>query len=135
MKFNGAQIGDADRRRYEAEFLRRSQERDKRLSVASPQLAPPKPGEVGAPSDPSDGSASLDGLLRQAREPQFVSSAYFLRFKFEEGKYALVGREMLDGHEVMRVEYYPANLYSAGQGRRMARTITRRIHATPKSSG
>ncbi len=50
-----------------------------------------------------------------------MSSAYFLRFKFEEGKYALVGQEMLDGHEVMRVEYYPANLYSTPQQRRMAR--------------
>ena len=45
------------------------------------------------------------------REPQFVSSAYFLRFKFEEGTYALVGRETLDGHDVVRVEYYPSNLY------------------------
>ena len=50
-----------------------------------------------------------------------MSSAYFLRFKFEEGRYALVGREMLDGHEVMRVEYYPTNLYSTPQQRRMAR--------------
>jgi hypothetical protein len=123
VKFNGVEIGDADRRRYEAEFLRRSQERDKRMSVDSRQSSvdSAQPSVDRAQSDPGGSSASLDGLLRQAREPQFVSSAYFLRFKFEEGKYALVGREMLDGHEVMRVEYYPANLYSARQGRRMAR--------------
>jgi hypothetical protein len=55
------------------------------------------------------------------REPQFISSAYFLRFKFEQGTYAFVGREMLDGRDVMRVEYYPTNLYSDRQRRRMAR--------------
>jgi hypothetical protein len=64
----------------------------------------------------------VDGLLRQVREPQFISSAYFLRFKFEEGRYALVGREMLDGHEVMRVEYFPTALFSPRQQRRMARS-------------
>jgi hypothetical protein len=39
----------------------------------------------------------------------------------EEGKYALVGRETLDGHPVLRVEYYPDNLFSDRQRRRMAR--------------
>jgi hypothetical protein len=120
VKFNGVEIGDTERRRYEAEFLRRSQARDARLAR---QGSPPS-GSVPDPPSPdvgTPGSGEVDGLLRQAREPQFVSSAYFLRFKFEEGKYALVGREMLDGHEVMRVEYYPANLYSTPQQRRMAR--------------
>ena len=63
----------------------------------------------------------MDGLLKQVREPQFVSSAYFLRFKFEAGKYALVGREKLLDREVMRIEYYPAELYTPRQQRRMAR--------------
>jgi hypothetical protein len=120
LKFNGVEIGDTERRRYEAEFLRRSQARDARLNR---QGSPPKLDQ-GPPSESGrsgEAPTNVDGLLRQAREPQFVSSAYFLRFKFEEGKYALVGREMLDGHEVMRVEYYPANLYSAPQQRRMAR--------------
>ena len=30
VKFNGAEIGEDDRRKYETEFLRRSQERDQR---------------------------------------------------------------------------------------------------------
>src|SRR5260370_92960 len=66
--------------------------------------------------------AGLDGLIRQTRQPEFISSAYFLRFRFEEGKYALVGREQLDGREVMRIEYYPTKLYSHDQSRRQART-------------
>jgi hypothetical protein len=61
-------------------------------------------------------------VIRQTRQPQFISSAYFLRFKFEEGKYALVGREQLDGREVLRIEYYPTKLYSQDQRRRQARS-------------
>ena len=122
VKFNGVAIGEAERRKYEAEFLRRTRERDRRAlappsSVEGRQLASPKPGEGGASGD----DAGVDGLLRQVREPLFVSSAYFLRFKFEEGKYAVVGRETLDSHPVVRVEYYPSNLYSDRQRRRMAR--------------
>jgi hypothetical protein len=130
VKFNGVEVGEAERRRYEAEFLRRSKAREARFNPPSPDAgtpasasASPSP-DVGPPGfgGPSgEVSTNVDGLLRQAREPQFVSSAYFLRFRFEEGKYGLVGHEMLDGHDVMRVEYYPANLYSAGQQRRMAR--------------
>ncbi len=113
VRFNGVDIGETERRKYEAEYLRRSQERERR---GGPQLGPgPQSPATGPLNDPN-----VDGLLRQVREPQFVSSAYFLRFKFEEGKYALVGREMLNGDEVLRVEYYPANLYSDRQRRRMA---------------
>ena len=32
-----------------------------------------------------DGASDVDGLIRQTRQPQFISSAYFLRFKFDEG--------------------------------------------------
>ena len=58
-----------------------------------------------APSD-------LQGLLQQTREPQFVSSAYLLKFKFEEGRYALVGRETIENLSVLRIEYYPTRLFS-----------------------
>ena len=45
-------------------------------------------------------------------EPRFVSDAYFLDFDFEPGNYYLVGRETLDGHEVLRIEYYPERLFT-----------------------
>jgi hypothetical protein len=70
------------------------------------------------PADPGDAPKDVDGLIRQTRQPAFISSAYFLRFKFEEGKYALVGREQLDGREVLRVEYYPARLFGGTDRRR-----------------
>jgi len=117
VKFNGVEIGEAERQRYEDEFLRRSEERDRRFGRQATGDSRQPAGDSAQPVD----SGSVDGLLKQVREPQFVSSAYFLRFKFEEGTYALVGREMLDGHEVLHVEYYPSNLYSDRQRRRMAR--------------
>ena len=139
VRFNGVEIGQADRLKFEAEFLRRTQERDRRaLGLLSPDARPPAsagppavsgsppPGDapLAAGGDTSlqttDSTENVDGLLRQMREPQFVSSAYFLRFKFEEGKYALVGREKLDGNDVLRIEYYPNNLFTDRQRRRMS---------------
>ena len=45
-------------------------------------------------------------------EPRFVSDAYFLDFEFEPGNYYLVGRETLDGHDVLRIEYYPEQMFA-----------------------
>lgn len=119
VRINGVEIGDAERRKYEAAFLKRAEERERRVGALPGPPGGLPPPDSGAASTDSPGS--MDGLLRQVREPQFVSSAYFLRFKFEQGTYALVGRETLDGHNVVRVEYYPSNLYSDRQRRRMAR--------------
>ena len=89
VRFNGVEIGDADRRNYEADFIKREQEREKRRA-----------------ENPTE-----------AAEPQFISSAYFLRFKFESGKYALVGRESLEGRQVLQIEYYPTKLFEEMRSR------------------
>jgi len=120
LKFNGVTIGEADRLKYEANYLRRVKEREKRQTgdqrnTDAASKEPDAPAADGLPLE-------VDGLIRQTRQPSFISSAYFLRFKFEEGKYALVGREQLDGREVMRIEYYPTKLYSHDQSRRQARS-------------
>jgi hypothetical protein len=109
LRFNGVEISEADRRKYEADFLNRERRRERRGSQAAGEA----PGSVTDDQNPE----SLEGLIRQTREPQFISSTYFLRFRFEEGKYALVGRENLDGREVLRVEYYPSKLFSQGRTR------------------
>ena len=57
----------------------------------------------------------MGDLLSQQAEPSFVSAAYFLEFKFEPGRYALAGRETLDGREVLRIEYHPARLFSGDE--------------------
>jgi len=122
VKFNGVAIGEGERRKYEEDFLRRAQERERRAQRGGEQNAP-------AASTADDAPRDLDTLIRQTRQPEFISSAYFLRFRFDEGHYALVGREMLDGREVLRIEYYPSKLFaepsrrsaSDGRGRQQDR--------------
>jgi hypothetical protein len=116
-KFNGVEIGEEERRKYEAEFLRRAEERERRAGAQPSSRPRPEASE----QKDGAGAESVDALLRQVREPQFVSAAYFLRFRFEQGSYALVGRETLEGHDVLRVEYYPTNLFTDRQRRRIAR--------------
>ena len=119
LKFNGVAISEPERLKFEADYLKQAKERDKRpgrgsvsLDSGGVSLDPGAPDP--APADPQD----VGGLIKQTREPQFISSAYFLRFKFEEGKYALAGRETLDGRDVLRIEYYPARMFSGSDRRR-----------------
>ncbi len=111
VKANGASVGEAERRRYEDDYLRRVKRRDARSAD----------GVGSASSDNADAAApaSVDALIRQSRQPQFVSSSYFLRFTFDEGRYALVGREKFEGRDVLRIEYYPTKLF--GDDRRGGR--------------
>jgi hypothetical protein len=107
LKVNGVTVGEGDRRKYEADFLRRAQERERKAQDGSGTTATaPATSPVGAA--PHD----LDGLIRQTQQPHFISSANFLRFKFDQGRYALVAREKLEDREVLRIEYYPTNLFS-----------------------
>jgi len=126
VKVNGVTVAEAERRRVEADYLKRQQARERRRSNGQSANAAGSP-ETGPADQSSDGrmtpGADLDGLLQQTRQPEFISSAYFLRFRFEEGKYALVGREVLDGREVLRIEYYPARLFR-GTDRRQNREGT-----------
>lgn len=95
MKVNGAEVSEAERRKYETDYLKRMERRERR--DATP--ADPSPADAGA-------------ILSQSRQPQFISSAYLLRFKFEQGRFAFVGREPIDGHDTLRVEYYPERLFT-----------------------
>jgi hypothetical protein len=105
IRVNGVAVAESDRRRYETDFLAREQRRERRRTGA----------------DPAPAANDVEGLLRQTRQPQFISSAYFLRFRFDEGNYALVGREPLDGREMLKIEYYPTNLFRGTDRRRTGR--------------
>jgi hypothetical protein len=133
VRVDGATVGEDDRRKAEDQYLRRTQRRDARASTGSGQAArggenaPPDSGGVGAVARPDnndnssnspDAPANVDGLIRQMRQPQFVSSSYFLRFKFDEGRYALAGREKFEGRDVLKVEYYPTKLFDDDNRRR-----------------
>jgi hypothetical protein len=112
VKFNGVAIAEAERRKYESDYLERQKKRDIRFRSANGL------GESTAAADEASDGGDVATLIKQSREPQFISSAYFLRFKFEEGKYALVGRETIDGREVLRVEYFPARMFTGTNRRR-----------------
>jgi hypothetical protein len=113
LKANGVTIQEDERRKYEENFLRRAKNRDKRAAEEKAKRGA-ESGEVQAERVPEEAPApaTFDAFLSQTRQPQFIDSAYFLRFKFEQGKYALVGRETVDGREVLRIEYYPTKLFS-----------------------
>ena len=69
-----------------------------------------------APENTSTTPLTEDGV-RQALEPGFVSAAYFLRFKFDPNHYALAGREQFEGRDVLKIEYYPSQLFREGRTR------------------
>ena len=100
LRADGVAVGDADRRRAEDRWIAREERRKTRRDA--PAGAPQELTEAG---------------VREALEPGFVSAAYFLRFKFDPGQYALAGRETLEGREVLRIEYYPARLFGEGRMR------------------
>ena len=114
---NGVTVPEDDRRRYEDEFLDRARRREKRSGTDPPVAGDP----------PSSDDTELGGLMKQSRRPQFIDSAYFLRFKFEAGKYALVGRETFEGVDVLRIEYYPARLFSHEQETQEKRAAEGRV--------
>jgi hypothetical protein len=103
-RIDGVEIGEAERRRQEDRFLRREQARERRL--AEIRKTDPDAGDTLEP--PSD----VGDVLRQSVAPEFVRSAYFLRFKFDQGRYALVGREKLLTRDALRIEYYPTKLFA-----------------------
>jgi hypothetical protein len=115
VKANGVTVSEEERRSYEKRFLQREESREKRAQARAKEAAE-KEGKPLVVEPISD-----DALLKQSREPEFISSAYFLRFKFEEGKYAFAGKETVDGRELLKVEYYPKMLFSKEQNSRQHR--------------
>ena len=117
LKINGAGVSDGDRKKYEADFIARSERRERRAGDGPQDRA----AASTSPPTASEAPRDLDGLLRQTQQPQFISSAYFLRFTFDEGRYALVGRERLEDQDVLRIEYCPTNLFRENERRQRAR--------------
>lgn len=132
VKANGVALSESDRRTAEDEWLRREtnrEERRKRRAEREQKGLPPEdqkravvvsPTSVQVvdetPATPADLPSNVDDLLKQGVDPQFVSSAYFLRFRFEKGHYALAGREKVGGQDALKIEYYPeAGLFKDGR--------------------
>ncbi len=113
LKFDGVTISEAERTTYEQRFLRREKRREERLLRA--QKDPDDP-EAKSEITVSPEGVEMD-MVSGTLEPRFVSAAYFLRFKFDPGHYALAGREQLNGREVLKIEYYPSKLFTEGRTR------------------
>jgi hypothetical protein len=110
IRFDGVAIPEPERRRYEENWLKEERDREaKRTKPAAGNVA--AAGGSGA-GQRADAAPTLEGFVAQRGEPRFVSEAYFLKFKFEPGNYYLVGRERLDGRDVVRIEYYPRRLFA-----------------------
>src|SRR5262245_22074807 len=61
VKVNGVTISEADRRKYETEYLERTQRRERRRAANQPPDA--QPPDAQPPAD-------VESLLRQTREPE-----------------------------------------------------------------
>ncbi|HZJ33097.1 MAG TPA: hypothetical protein VFD21_16080 [Vicinamibacterales bacterium] len=116
---DGVKIGEGERRIQEARWLAREQFREKRRAevAAGKQPADSDDGKVTSGIGPGGVNTDFEAALRDSLEPGFVSAAYFLDFKFEQGQYALVGRETYEGHDVLKLEYYPMKMFTGGRGR------------------
>jgi hypothetical protein len=115
VRFNGVKIAEDARERYEARWIRRERERQERKAKND------KDGKDDKES--SDLSITTEGVqvnvggTPMPTEPRFVSEAYFMDFKFEAGNYYLAGRERLEGHEVLKIEYYPTKMFGDDERR------------------
>jgi len=113
-------VSEDDRAMAERRWIAREHAREKRRAQADAN----RPGDTGSAPPPDENTATtadtpsnVEDVLKQSLEPRFVSAAYFLRFKFDPGHYALAGRERLADRDVLRVEYYPSKLFSEGRTR------------------
>jgi len=135
-KANGVALSESDRRKAEDEWVKREAGREerrqrrtekeqqglpadaadaeRRILVINPTGITVTDGQTTASELPSN----VDDLLKQGGDPQFVSAAYFLKFRFEKGHYALAGREKVDDRDALKIEYYPrAGLFNEGKTR------------------
>jgi hypothetical protein len=117
LRADGVTLSEGERRKAEAEWLRRERRRDERRRRREADTRGDSAGaDATAAPSPAGNPTGAGGALA-AIEPAFVSSAYFLRFRFEPNHYALVGRETIEGRHVLRVEYYPTGLFREGRTR------------------
>ena len=113
LEFDGVTISESERAAYERRWLAREKRREERAARA---LKNPDDPEAKSEITLSPEGVQMD-IVSGSLEPRFVSAAYFLRFKFDPGHYALAGREQWNGREVLKIEYYPSKLFTEGRTR------------------
>jgi len=129
LRADGVTLSEEQRRKAESDWLHREKGRERRRRSEASASTQSKDGTTGVktgepapaaetatPEEPAAADPAAE-IQATALEPAFVSYAYFLRFKFEPNHYALVGRELLDGRQVLKIEYYPTALFNEGRTR------------------
>jgi hypothetical protein len=111
VRFDGVTVGEEDRRKYEDNWIKQERERLERRTKREAEKA----GKTVTP-DSSETAGPPVGGETPIATPRFVSEAYFMDFKFEAGNYYLAGREQLEGHNVLRIEYYPTRMFDDHDG-------------------
>jgi hypothetical protein len=109
VRADGVVISESERRKEEDEWLARQRRRQARRDT--------RDGTSSALTDPNVPPGTVEDVLKQSIEPDFIQAAYFMRFKFDQGQYALVGPEELAGRRVLKIEYYPTLLFTEGRTR------------------
>ena len=103
VRFDGVTVGEKERAEYEQRWMKREKERQERKAKNEREKKEISIGSEGL---------QVSGGGPVTTEPRFVSEAYFMDFKFEAGNYYLAGREKLEGQDVLKIEYYPTNLFN-----------------------
>ena len=115
LKADGVTIAEDKRREEEDQWLRRSQNRETRLAERQAERKNRGARDSGDASTQLPGDVLMTGavedVILQSFEPDFIRSANFLRFKFDQGQYALAGRERMLDRDVLKIEYYPKVLF------------------------
>ena len=81
---NGVTITEADRRKYEDDFLKRVKARERRAGASAPKDG--APADAPASRGPDEMPTSLDGLLQQTRQPQFIDSGLLPEVQVRAGQ-------------------------------------------------
>jgi hypothetical protein len=116
IRFNGVTVGEPERREYERKWALRERARQDRKAKNEKETREITIGSEGV---------QVSGTTVPT-EPRFVSEAYFMDFKFEPGNYYLAGREKLEGQDVLRIEYYPTNLFNDKDDEKTPREIKKK---------
>jgi hypothetical protein len=106
LRYDKVTLSEADRRKYEDNWLTEEKEREEQHA----KKAAAKAQQHRSAEEPQ--VIDVQSFIREGGEPRFISEAYFLEFKFEPGNYYLAGRETIENREVLKVEYYPKRLFN-----------------------
>ncbi len=124
LKADGVAIDEERRQREEAAWLKNAQNSEKRRKENAEKRANAGAAAEGIAASPVSipGSdlvmtGAVADIISQTFEPGFIQSANFMRFRFDQGQYALVGREKMLNRDVLKVEYYPKNLFNDAKER------------------